>query len=153
MGKSVPAVLLANRQSWRSLRQLGHLGCAIEHYCWDMFGFQALEQQTREWHAMQPLPTLPHHMNPDTVALIEFVCITACALHDAHNSLKWAMRSYYTDSQLVRDLYIVFESLRRSADVISANLYSWLHRRLRPAGSRGPHVGWRSAWFCELTSA
>ena len=30
-GKTVPALLLACRQHWRSLRSLGHFGCAIEH--------------------------------------------------------------------------------------------------------------------------
>ena len=138
-GKSVHAILLASRLSWQTLRQLGHHGCAIEHYCWDRFGITALERETREWHAMQPLPQLPPHMDPDIVALTEFVCITPCALHDAHNSLKWSMRDRFADPQLLRDLYIVMESLRRSADLLSANVYQWLSTRLRATASRGPH--------------
>ena len=42
-GKTVPAILLACRQHWRRLRDLGHLGCSIEHYCWDRLSIGALE--------------------------------------------------------------------------------------------------------------
>ena len=99
-GKSVPNILLACRQHWRRLRDFGHLGCSIEHYCWDRMGIVALETQTREWHAAQPLPELPPFVDPEVVRLSEFVCVTACALHDAHNSLKWVMHSSFTDKEL-----------------------------------------------------
>ena len=90
-------------------------------------------------------------MDPEIVALTEFVCITPCALHDAHNALKWSMRKRFSDPQLLRDLYIIFESLRRSADLISANLFQWLHSRLRPRCSRGPHwVKQRMALWIDL---
>ena len=135
--KNVPAILLACRQHWRRLRDLGHLGCAIEHYCWDRLGIKALEAQTRQWHAQQPLPPLPADADPEVVKLTEFVCVTACALHDAHNSLKWAMSAWLFDKELIRDVYIGFESLRRSSDLISKYLYQWLGGVLQPQADRG----------------
>ena len=136
-GKAVPAILLACRQHWRRLRDLGHLGCAIEHYCWDRMGIIALETQTRQWHAQQPLPMLPPLVDPEVVKLTEFVCVTACALHDAHNSLKWAMYSSFTDKEMMRDIYIGFESLRRSSDLLSKNIFEWLGQHLHPCEDRG----------------
>ena len=136
-GKTVPAILAACRQHWRRLRDLGHTGCAIEHYCWDRLPIQALEKQTRQWHAAQPMPPLPAHIGREIAELTEFVCITACALHDAHNALKWSMHDQFKDKQLVRDIYIAFESLRRSADLISSNIFLWVRERLRPHQDRG----------------
>ena len=136
-GKTVPAILLACRQHWHRLRDLGHMGCAIEHYCWDRMGIVALETQTRQWHAEQPLPPLPPGAEPEIVKLTEFVCVTACALHDSHNSLKWAMGSSFSDKELVRDIFIGFESLKRSSDLLSKFIYEWLHSVLQPHQDRG----------------
>ena len=137
-GKTVPAILLASRQHWHRLRDLGHFGCAIEHYCWDRLSIASLEKHTRQWHASQCLPSsLPCGMDAETVQLSEFVCITACALHDAHNALKWSMHSSFNNKDLVRDVYIGFEALRRSADLVSSYIYEWLGNRLRPHKDRG----------------
>ena len=136
-GKTVPDILLACRQHWRSLRSLGHLGCAIEHYCWDRLSIGALEEQTRQWHASQPLPELPPLSDPEVVKLTEFVVVTACALHDAHNSLKWAMGCSFADKELVRDMYIGFEALRRSSNLLSKCIYDWLGVHLQHCPGRG----------------
>ena len=65
------------------------------------------------------------------------MCVTACALHDAHSSLKWAMHSSFADKELVRDIYIGFESLRRSSDLLSKFIYQWLGDVLQPHKDRG----------------
>ena len=51
-GKSCPAQLEACRKDWKSLRQHGHAGPAIEHYCFDRFGISGHERLWRQWHAM-----------------------------------------------------------------------------------------------------
>ena len=58
-GKSVVAIMAASRQHWRSLRQMGHLGCAVEHYVFDRFAISLLERNVREWHAVQEPPPAP----------------------------------------------------------------------------------------------
>ena len=75
--------------------------------------------------------------------LSEFVCITACALHDAHKALRWAMQGSLTDKELVRDIFTVFESLRRSADTFSSHIHQWIGQRLHPQLARG------AAWVRE----
>ena len=137
-GKTVPSILLACQEHWRTLRSLGHYGCSIEHYCWDRLSIGALEQQTRWWHASQPLPAeLPPLADPEVLRLTEFVVANACALHDAHNSLKWAMFGSFADKDLVRDIYIGFEALRRSSDLLSKSIYDWLGARLQSCQHRG----------------
>ena len=117
-GKSVPAILSAARRDWRTLRSLGHCGCAVEHYCWDRAGITALDRDTRKWHLVQPLPPLPMHIAPEVARLTEFVVVTACALHDAQNAFKWALWKQFVEKELTRDIYIGIESLRKSADLL-----------------------------------
>ena len=47
-GKSANVILEASRVGWKTLRQMGHLGPAVEHYCWDRAGYTALERLTRQ---------------------------------------------------------------------------------------------------------
>ena len=142
-GKTCPAILAACREHWQRLRDMGHFGCAVEHYCWDRFGITALEQQTRQWHAMQPMPAPPAHIDPEVLRLSEFVCITPCALHDAHNALKWGMGASFADKELMRDIYISFESVRRSANLLSSYIHDWISGRLQSHPDRGE--GWVAA--------
>ena len=41
-GKSVPAILAPACAEWKTLRQRGHTGCAVEHYVFDRAGYTAL---------------------------------------------------------------------------------------------------------------
>jgi len=136
-GKSVDAILSASRRQWRSLRQMGHAGCVVEHYVWDRFGIQALERKTRQWHASQELPMLPPHVTVDVARLTEFVVVTPCALHDAQNAFRWALMGTCSDAELLRDVYVAIESLRNSADVISSHVAGWVTKSLRLHPDRG----------------
>ena len=140
-GKSVPAILSASRKHWWTLRALGHRGCVVEHYCWDRFGIISLDRETRKWHAAQPLPPLPLHISPEVARLTEFVVITPCALHDSQNAFKWSMHDQFTDKDLLRDVYIAIESLRRSADLIDTHIYAWIMETMSVRGDRWGGVG------------
>ena len=43
----------------------------------------------------------------------------------------------FNNKDQVRDVYIVIESLRRSADLISSHLYAWLYSKLKATADRG----------------
>ena len=86
---------------------------------------------------MQPMPAPPAHIPADVIRLSEFVCITACALHDAHNALKWGMFASFADKELMRDIYIGFESLRRSTDLLSSYIHEWIGASLQSHPDRG----------------
>ena len=47
------------------------------------------------------------------------------------------MYSQFTDKELMRDIYIGFESLRRSSDLISKEMYAWLQDKLQASADRG----------------
>ena len=52
-GKSCHAIFQGCIKDWRSLRQWGHDGIAIEFYCFDRFGIGAHERILRQWHGTQ----------------------------------------------------------------------------------------------------
>ena len=45
--------------------------------------------------------------------LTEWIVSSLCALHDAHNALKWSMHHFFSDKELMTDLHNVIESLRK----------------------------------------
>ena len=135
-GKSVNAILEASRAGWKTLRQMGHLGPAVEHYCWDRAGISALERLTRQWHLDLPLPTLPSDMSAKTCRLLEFVLVTPCALHDCQNGFRWGMLEQCSDRDLLRDVYVGIESLRNSAGLINSQMSLWVSSRLSPKADR-----------------
>ena len=112
-GKSVHSIYAACKRDWKSLREMGHKGISIEHYCYDRLGFQAHERTWRQWHAMNA-PLFDHLAREpvEVFRLTEFLVFTPCAAHDAHNALKWAILSTDDDGVLLRDAYIAIESLR-----------------------------------------
>ena len=87
-GKSVGAILGASRENWWTLRQLGHKGISVEHYCWDRFSITSLDRETRLWHDGQPLPELPPYITTEVASLMELAVMTPYALHDAQTRLQ-----------------------------------------------------------------
>ena len=136
-GKTAMAILSTSRETWYSLRQLGHWGLAVEHYCWDRCAITALDRQTRRWHLQQDTSRRPPHLSDDMAKMTELVVVTPCALHDCQNAFKWGLHNDFSNRDQVRDVYIAIESLRRSADLVSSHLYTWLHSCLQSTPCRG----------------
>ena len=131
-GKSARAIFEACKKHWRSLREMGHAGCAVEHYCYDRCGLTAHERFWRQWHAetSRSLDALCEHATPEVLRLTEFVVFTACAAHDAQSSFRWAMHRWISDKDLLRDVYVCIESLRRSVDLMRSHLAEWVAARI-----------------------
>ena len=53
-----------------------------------------------------------------------------CAAHDAHNSFKWALWFQFEDKNLLRDAYIIVESLRNSMNLLNKYMHAWIASRL-----------------------
>ncbi len=90
-GKIVPAIVSASFRDWKTLRQLGHAGCCVEHYVWDRASITSLVRWVRQYHFDQEHALLPDRVSPELGRLTEFVLVTPCALHDAQNSFRWAL--------------------------------------------------------------
>ena len=131
-GKGAGAIFAACAQHWRSLRQLGHPGIAIEHYCYDRCGLEAQERYWRSWHDAAPIPQClaNHDVAEGTFRKTELVIVTPCAAHDAQTAFRWGMGTAFQDKQRLRYLYIGIDSLRNSMDFINRHLAEWIARRL-----------------------
>ena len=55
-----------------------------------------------------------------------WVTSTGCFAHDAHNSLKWSVISFLGDREMMRDLWVVLESLRSSYDDLVRAFGPWV---------------------------
>ena len=89
-GKTVNAIVACSLSRWCSLRKLGHVGIAIEHYAFDRAGFTKLDRMVRQWHEEERKgwrTEIPGR-TPEEADLMEWVAVTPCALHDCHNSFK-----------------------------------------------------------------
>ena len=140
-GKSAPAIFEACSKYWTTMRQLGHAGCSIEHYVFDRFGIISHERLWRQWHSMvsdDVVNALESDLPHNVLKLTEFVLVTACALHDAHNAFRWALFWRFRDTDLIRDCYVGIEALRRSMGLISSHVAEWvvLHLRFDPPCSQ-----------------
>ncbi len=131
-GKSADAIFQACGKDWRSLRQMGHGGCAIEHYCYDRLGIESHERLWRQWHSLHApeFDALADGMPADMFRLTEFVLVTACAAHDAQNAFRWAVHGSIADKDLLRDTYVSIQSLRNSMDIIVRHVAQWVGLRL-----------------------
>lgn len=130
-GKTALAIFSACGKDWMTLRQMGHTGCAIEHYCYDRFGISAHERLWRQWHAMSAETMGPAgpHVSLEALRLSEFVVVTACAAHDAQSAFRWGLQAWLGDKDLLRDAYVSIESLRNSMDLIIGHIGEWVSLR------------------------
>eukprot|EP00971_Amphidinium_carterae_P347875 6490111-Amphidinium_carterae.2 len=66
-------------------------------------------------------------------ALMSWPVNVACAAHDAQNALKWALQLGTADPEMVKDMYIMVESLRNSIDSLHIHLPKFVAEHLSPA--------------------
>ena len=58
---------------------------------------------------------------------LEWTESAGCALHDAHNSLKWSLGCQTAESiDLMKDVWSIFAALRNSYDLVVDFLAPWL---------------------------
>ena len=60
----------------------------------------------------------------------EWVIVTPCAGHDAHNAFRWSLQLQFGDRMWLRDCYVAIESLRKSFDQLEGHRAAWVADRL-----------------------
>ena len=138
-GKSVNAILQASMKYWKWLRGMGHRGCVVEHFVWDRAGISALERGVRQMCKQRSslvLPDIPAHLSAELLALTEFVVVTPCAMHDAHNAFRWGFLEEVKNRELMRDVYVSVESIRNSMDLVQKHIGAWVAERVTQSGIR-----------------
>ena len=80
----------ASTQAHQLLKEMGHQGISIAHYCYDRAKYTAIlalqEARHNQW-AAEHLRQGGHAMQP----LLDWVVGTGCAMHDASKALEWSL--------------------------------------------------------------
>ena len=132
-GKGAWALFSCAADFAKTLRQRGHRGTAIQHYTFDRAAFSALQRMCKQRH-IQLAPCFGEPSEGTSSVLLnlqEWVVSTGCALHDAHNALKWGLHQQFVNADLMKGLYIVIESLRNSYGQVLSYLGDWIVRSLQ----------------------
>ena len=137
-GKTAIAIFSAGRKFGPTLRQLGHRGIVIQHYCFDRaclssVGKLCLQEHRKNAKGFGATPAESTYLEQ-----LEWSEMIGCALHDAHNALKWGLHQQCSDRQFMKDLWKVFQALRNSYDLILKYVCPWLIE----------HVAWTEEANC-----
>ena len=131
-GKGALATFSAFCDFFQTPRQLGHRGICIAHYAFDRALLSSVGRLMKQYHKMLAPGFTAPQLGRDSGALdcMEWVVTTGCALHDAHNSLKWAMHVHFQDTDLLQDVFIVVASVRNSYGLLCDHLGRWLREKV-----------------------
>ena len=113
-GKTGDAIFAASLAFFKTLRQMGHKGIAVQHYAFDRSLHGFMLRRFRQHHSMyakegreEQLHGCPHLYDP---AFLEWVVDTPCCNHDVHNAFKWSLFDYMANEELLKDMWAVAES-------------------------------------------
>ena len=131
-GKGSLATFSAFQEFFKTTRQLGHRGICIAHYSFDRALFSSMTRVLKQFHKLQASQFQAPDLGRDHEALelMEWVASSGCALHDSHNSLKWAMHSQFNDPELLQDVFVVVASARNSFGLLCDHLGPWMCSKL-----------------------
>ena len=127
-GKSIWHFFAAAREFAPLLQEMGHTGVSISHCTFDRGIFSGLARrlaQRSELHHQQQQATNATHFAVSP-RLLDWQVATGCAMHDAHNGLKWALSASLPSADIIRDLHIVVESLGNYVSELSSHLHAFV---------------------------
>jgi hypothetical protein len=135
LGKSSWHCFAANQTLFTNARCDGHLGVAINFYCYDRAQFSSLmnihipanRKACHDYAAANPM------LDANEMVLKDWTIGVACSDHDCQNSLKWAMEPCHAVSatDTYNNLHIAIASLRNGWDIIMRELPDWLSCTVR----------------------
>ena len=149
--KTAEAIFACGQQFQTSLRSYGHLGIAVQWYCFDRAGYSALSRLFKQQHRHDAAVAIKHNPMRKLQRELEWVESAGCALHDGHNSLKWALECNGKEAkELLDSMWAIFVSMRNSYDLILEHIGSWVARNIvwkRPADCPPRHQ-LQQTWEC-----
>ena len=148
-GLGSDAMFAAGCAFTKTLREIGHRGVAINSYSFDRKGYAKLMRFFRQRHRQQESRWGSSENESRLLSLTEWTVSTACALHDLHNALKWSMHAEFNDLQLLKDIFIIYQSVRNGFDEIQQFLCLWLLQNTEfvDEDQLPARCGWR--WECR----
>lgn len=133
-GKGADAIFSASVEFLKTLRELGHGGIAVQHYAFDRALHAPLVRRFKQHHALLASEGKDSATNAVGAqklfqpAFLEWIVDTACVNHDCHNALKWGLFDWLTDEKLMKDVFLVIESIRNAHSQLEAELGRWIAR-------------------------
>ena len=126
-GKSSAALFTAGQKFIPTLRQQGHEGIAIHSYTFDRAAAAPLGRFFRAYHGAlsRNIRTEEPGLTEELMAK-EWILTPACAIHDAHNALKWSMHSFFTEPGLLENLYVSIQAVRQTVTQVFSWVNDWL---------------------------
>lgn len=109
-------------------RQRGHTGIVVSHHIWDRAVASACERHQRQRHAAYQMSIETQCSEGEAVLteLLSWFTSVGCCAHDTHNALKWSIFAYTHDREVMRDTWVVLESLQSSFDLLVAHMGDWI---------------------------
>jgi len=134
-GKTAMAQYAVGREFIPDLRREGHRGIQICHFAFDRACYSALARLWRQHHQASTAEGGSNEggdplASPVLLDLLTWVVATPCAVHDTHNGLKWSLFFYCQQTDVLKDVFVVIESLRNCLDLLHGYLGAWLAEHL-----------------------
>ena len=125
-GLGADAMYAAGCKFSKTLREQGHRGLVINGYIFDRKGIDKLSRLYHARHKRMERKWGKSESEAWVLQLTEWTIVQGCALHDMHNALKWAMYTTFQSPELIKDTWIVFQSVRNSFDDLQSHICLWL---------------------------
>ena len=122
----------AARGFFPTAREAGHTGLCVSHYCWDRAIYSPMERHFREVHILvaKQLANSRSAAEATMLDLLSWSFSSGCCNHDCHNGLKWGVAAHLTSPELLKDFWIICESLRSGYDILMQHMGHWMSTRL-----------------------
>ena len=98
----------------------------MEGYTFDRCGITALEALFRGWHSLCSEGWADNEEDIASLWMTELVLFVGCALHDAQSSFRWALPTRFTDTELLKRIWVCIASIRQSWDSVNRFLTAWI---------------------------
>ena len=130
------------RDEWPGIRALGARGIVVSCYVFHRAVKGAMERRVRQLHVLQELYMVDdesEEADAMTVLRSWVVCL-GCSCHDLHGGLKWSLMQYVSSTQMMKDNWVIFHSLRQSSEQIWRSLHAWVAEHITYENYDGPDL-------------
>ena len=112
-------------------------GITIADYCFDRLFMSAMKTKLEQRHSLlqgaiaSGSVVVQGRSTATYLPQFSWILVRGCALHDAHNALKWCLKAVLGDvAERIRKLHIVVESLRNGYSALQLHLPMFLATHL-----------------------
>jgi len=126
---------------WKGARALGALFVVITVGLFDRAVKSAMELRLRQRQATQNLFLCEEFpQRAAELVTLSWLVVLGCSIHDMHGALKWAVMLYMANKTLMKDAWVVLQSLRQSSQQIMRFLPGWVATVLKFEDWLGPNL-------------